>query len=111
VDFDGSFWDLEDPAFIRADPGEPPIRGWVQTTEGTMTLVDADHAIFTYDRARIHLRGCDSFRFGVTPLSGLIRQAIGCDSSGVRSPPLWSVPGSASVLGFAWFLRWLGRQA
>src|SRR5919108_4660661 len=42
VDFDGSFWQLSNPAQVPESLGDP-------SQEGTMTLIDPDHARFDFE--------------------------------------------------------------
>ena len=46
VDFDGSFWQLSDPAEVPPSLGDP-------SQEGTMTLINRDYARFDFERGSL----------------------------------------------------------
>lgn len=52
TDFDGSFWDVADPAWATRG-GNPPHTIGNPVQDGTMTLVDANHARFDFPGGRI----------------------------------------------------------
>lgn len=51
-DFDGSFWDLDDPTSGTTNGDRPPVIG-NSFQDGTITIVDADHARFDLSGGRI----------------------------------------------------------